>query len=72
MILVAKQNADNVYAVDFRVNDSSSSYSSNVLNGNLHSSTQNRLIDADIKKIDDICSSCNSETSCSIAVYVRF
>ncbi len=72
MILVAKQNADNIYAVDFRVNDSNGSYSSKVLNGNLHSSKQNRLVDADIKKIDDICSSCNSETSCSIAVYTRF
>ena len=74
---VAKENADNLAWLGMRSNNTDGTYSSQSLYGGLAGlfinsvPTTSLLRNADVKKIDDFCSSCNSEQSCQLLIYIN-
>lgn len=74
IILTAKENADNIYLLSIRSGQEDGSYIANSLHGNYQNNNSNRslkLYNASIMKIDDLCQTCESETYCSIVIYLQ-
>ena len=71
MALVAKENAENLYYFRMRSyegNDYDESYS---LYGSKSPYNNSSLARATIKQIDDMCSSCDSETWCEVIIMLN-
>ena len=73
---IAKENADNLLKIEMRSYNSDNTYTTPGLYGGLASLLWNLpsadlLRNADVKKIDDFCSSCNSEQSCKLVIYIN-
>ena len=62
VFLACKENAENIYSVEMR-SLKTDSYVAPSLSGN-------RLRNATLKQIDDVCSSCDSEIGCNIILYI--
>ena len=62
VFLACKENAENIDSVEMR-SLKTDSYVAPLLSGN-------RLRNATLKQIDDVCSSCDSEIGCNIILYI--
>ena len=71
MVYVAQGYADTLNSIDVRSGQNDGSYSANVLYGDGKCSTsKNCLRSADLQRIDELCSSCESETYCELVIYL--
>ena len=62
VFLACKENAENIHSVEMRSLKTGSYVA--------HSLRDNRLRNVTLKQIDDVCSSCDSEISCNIILYI--
>ena len=70
IVLAAKENYENLWQIEMR-SGRDSSYSAKALRGALAPNQTNPLSKASITQIDDMCDSCNSETYCSMYIFLN-
>lgn len=69
IFLAAKENVQNILSIEMR-STRTGGYSTVILRGGRHQ-TSNTLSKADIKKINEICSSCDAEKGCEIFLVIN-
>ena len=70
MILVAKENANNLYSLQLRSQADEESYNASQLWGSQYCTNNNCLGTVTLSEIDDFCNMCNSEISCYLIIYL--
>ncbi len=73
MVYAAQGYADTIPSLEVRSGQSDNTYASNVLYGNERCSvvgSRHCLRRADLQRIDEMCSSCESETYCELVIYL--
>ena len=70
IVIATKENYENLWQIEMR-SGRDSSYTSKALRGALSPYQTNPLSKASITQIDDMCDSCNSETYCSMYIFIN-
>ena len=70
MILVAKENANNLYSLQLRSQVDEESYNASQLWGSQYCTNNHCLGTVTLSEIDDFCNMCNSEISCYLIIYL--